>query len=208
MPETTELAVAADKVPATVPDKPLTPTQQKNLEKILEGDFADLREQTAYEINRQLDARLAEIDAEFGDTKKLKAAKDKLLKAAVKAQAALDKVAEEIEATGVIFPRREYHANKMYALTTHADSLIVEGKDDARYKAQHAADSIKSTAALVINRRHREAQRQVLLSGISAPAAADIVNSMPNAADIIGEVRAEVAVNNEADLDELHLNES
>lgn len=56
-----------------------------------------------------------------------------------------------------------------------------------------------------INRRHRESNREILLSGITAPSAADLVNGLPKAADIIAEVTLEISANNEADLKELDL---
>lgn len=207
---TTDIAVAADKAAAVVPEKPLSPTQQKNLKEILEGDFADLREQTAYEINRQLNARLAEIDEEYGDQTKVQRARTKLQRAAEKAQTALQKVADEVEQSGVTLHggyERQRPGHKMFAVQVYTDSLLIQGKEEAEVKARRAAQNIKATADLVINRRYREAQRQVLLCGITAPTAAEIVNDLPDADVIISEVTAALATNNEADVKELHLDQ-
>lgn len=194
----------ATKQVAVVPDKPLTQVQQGNLQKIIYGDFADLRERTAYEIRQQLDARLAEIEKQLADNRKVEAGKKKLTAAHDRAQAILDKADAEVRATGLVL---ESHGNVLpfFTLSVCTVGLQLDGRAAAVQRAHNAANRVQRTADLVINRREREANRQVLLSGISAPNAADLVNGLPKSADILGEVTAEIAINNEEDLRELHL---
>lgn len=201
MAKSTDIEVAAPPaaqppaVPAP-PDRALNSTQQKNLQKIVEGDFSDLRERVVYEINQQLDRRTKTIDAKYDDRKKLDDAKKKLKAAVEKAREQLRKAVENIEASGVSVAVGGYPVEvKVYEWM-----LVVEGKAVEVDAAVNAAQRLRSTSSLVLNRREREAQRAVLLSGITTQTAADLINGMPKAADILGEVQAEMAVNNEDDL--------
>ena len=79
------------------------------------------------------------------------------------------KVADEIEATGVVFPHRiggtTAGRNNIFPLSCTPTRSSRRGP--LTPKARAAANNIRATAQLVINRRQREAMRQVLLSGIS-----------------------------------------
>jgi hypothetical protein len=189
MQTSTDLAVPPAAQPPAVPVDPgkaLTATQQKNLQQILWNDFGDLRERTMYEIDMQYQRALDAIEKRYDAKKKLDAAHAKIAKA-------VEKATEVLRGTlpfSVNFP---------------ASTLMLDGKNDEIRKATDAVNRLKQTAGAVIQRRQREAERKVLLAGITTTTASDLVNDFPKAVDIVAEVQAEMAVNHEDELKALGL---
>jgi F0F1-type ATP synthase membrane subunit b/b' len=205
MQTSTDLAVPPAAQPPAVPVDPgkaLTATQQKNLQQILWNDFGDLRERTMYEIDMQYQRALDAIEKRYDAKKKLDAAHAKIAKAVEKATEVLQKAVEQIEATGLTF---EVRGTLPFSVNFPASTLMLDGKNDEIRKATDAVNRLKQTAGAVIQRRQREAERKVLLAGITTTTASDLVNDFPKAVDIVAEVQAEMAVNHEDELKALGL---
>lgn len=195
--------------------KPLNATQLKTLERLVASDFEDLREQVKVEIDNRLSrrrdtiqARKAQIEAQFGDDDALDDAIAGITEMVRDFQDQVTARLTALKAKGIIpASDRNGGPSTIIAIEDKGYRLVQTGREEAIAKVDEelqkvntAAARLSSTAYRVIGRNERAALRQVLLQGVTTVGAAELVNDLPSADDIMVELQAELAKQSE-DLD-------
>lgn len=173
-------------------EKPLNQTQLKNLRELVQGDFRDLGEEVTAEINRRHRAKVSEIEERYRETADLDKARKMLRNEASKARERLVKKVEEILNKDGFAARRNASAEKLVTLDVDVDEIVQDGKDEELRKANDARSALTTAANRVMNREQRAIDRQCLLQGISAAGAHELIRDLPQAADILPLVSAEM----------------
>ena len=185
-----------DKAVETIREKPLNQTQLKNLRELVNGDFRDLQEEVAAEIDRRYRAKVAEIEEEYAKTADLDKARDKARDEVRKAEDKLVAALEKILNNPSLTLESRYGESKSVAgsveVSFDADRIKQKGKDEAIKKADQAKHALEMAARRVMNREQRAVDRQCLLQGISAYGAHELIRDLPEAADILPLVSAEM----------------
>lgn len=188
-------------------EKPLNQTQLKNLRELVDGDFGDLQQEVVDEIDRRLRTRLEQIDEQFRANADLEKARKVLRDDVARTKERLvNKVAKQTEKNGIELlsnSGRSIAPEEIVQVSIETNRLKQKGRDEARNKAQEAADTLKQTARRVIAREQRQVDRQCLLQGISATGAHELIRDLPEAADILPLVSAEMATKESDAMSEL-----
>lgn len=186
---------AENRTPVAVSEKPLTPTQQKNAERIIHGDFNDLHDRVRLDIETRRSRKIEEIEARYADNSKLEDARRRADEVYTELRNKVNAFLSEIKGMGVDSPYSD-----VLKVSSNVGSLILVGKNEEVARIHAAANRVLHTSQAVINRRHREALRAILVAGIAAPSSAEIINSQPQPDQIMGEVEAQLGVSNDDDL--------
>ncbi len=191
MPTANESETESDKAVAVTREKPLNQTQLKNLRELVSGDFADLHQEVYAEIERRHRAKINEIEERYKDMANLDKARKELRDDMAKTYERLvAKVQKVLDKDG--FTAGHLSAEGLVAVSIKVDSIVQDGKDEEIRKANEAKYALEMAAKRVLNREQRAVDRQCLLQGISAFGAHELIRDLPEAADILPLVSAEM----------------
>lgn len=190
--------------PVPVNDKPLNQGQAKNLQKIVELDFEDLRAKVFGDIERMLHDKLQKLDelsnqdeADRMTTAVLAALTSTLNSANETFQEFLD---QAIDAN----PGLDFSGIQRYPVLKNGSIASVKpGMERAKIRVQKAASNLRKTASSVISKRQREIERLILVQTISHASATELLNDMPDPEDIVAQVREALNDQNTDDIDVL-----
>lgn len=192
---------ATDLAPVTV-EKPLTATQMKSLKQLVEGDFRDLHSRVVNMIDSRLSRQIQAIERKYEDAERRaetirQSLREKVEEMKSNAQEFLVKAmsSDELEFTG--------YNRELISITVNTDHLKVVGKDQEIRDAREAANRLRMTAQTIISRQERVSQRQILLQGIGALSAIELINDLPEAEDVMTMVMSELEMTSEDDLNVL-----
>lgn len=180
-------------------EKPLNATQMKSLKQLVEGDFRDLDSRVTNMIESRLSLQIQEIEKKYEDAERRaetirQSLREKVEEMKSNAQEFLVKAmsSDDLEFTG--------YNRELIHVTVNDDHLKVVGKDKEISEAREAARRLRMTAQTVIGRQERASQRQILLQGIGAISAIELLNDLPDADDVMTMVMSELEMTNESDL--------
>lgn len=208
----------SDTHPVPTPtDKPLNATQLKTLERLVTADFADLREQVKAEIElrladrrKVLNAKRQEVEDKYGDDDALTEAKERVTQLVRDFEDQVAALHVELKAQGIVMKKED----RCITIVNHSYYMIQTGRQQAldvlaqeEQQLQGAAGRLTGIAFRVIGRNERATMRSVLLQGVTSTGASELVNDLPKSDDIIVEVKAELALHGEDELDILGVNE-
>lgn len=180
-----------DKAVETIREKPLNQTQLKNLRELVNGDFCDLTEEVMNEIERRHRAKVNEIEERYKETADLDKARKALRDDAHRTyQRIVEKVRKTLEEDGFTAGNRS--AEALVTVNVNTDWIVQDGKDEEIRKANAAKYALEMAAKRVLNREQRAIDRVCLLQGISTVGAHEIIRDLPEAADILPLVSAEM----------------
>lgn len=197
-----------DVINPTTVERPLNQTQLKNLERLVVGDFTDLKATVTAEIETRLNKRLQAIEVQYANEDGLNKARTKLIELGRKMEDQLRAHHAKLVSEGFsLGPKADRYGNRIstasIAVSTGADGLQVAGKSEALSRAKAAAQRLQNSATRVLASNERKVLRLVLLQGISAQAALELINDLPEADDILSLVQQEMEANQSEDVEEL-----
>lgn len=192
------MATSTQNLPA-VPqsDKPLNQTQLKNLQQLVAGDFEDLRTHILTDIDNRKSRRLQEVAAEYEDTTPVEKARQKLIDAQRKAEDAVNKAINDAlkDPKVQVAPGYSVFGGIKLAL----DAIRLAGRKEALDGVEKASVRLKNTAIRILNAQERQVQRQVLLQGITAVGAQELIRDLPQREDIVALVELELSMGEGSD---------
>lgn len=196
-----------DHYPVPISDKPLNQGQAKNLAKIVELDFQDLRSAVFGEINRMADAKLSKLQA-MSDEDQTTQASTELADAHLKAiTMAKTRLLADIEKLAKKYPGVSFQKVIAGVNTRHVDftsgAWPEPGMAKAISRVKEARNRLTNSAALIMNREKRSIDRLILVQTISSPSAAELMRDLPKAEDILTLIRSELEANNDGDIETL-----
>lgn len=182
---------------ARTTEKPLNQTQLKTLERIVQGDFEDLRQKLDLEIERRKDRKIAALDNE-DYTKRIEAAREAIQEYGEQVRLQVTSHLEELAKThGVdIFGHRTGRRNAppVIQVSINATSVDVAGVEQARSQIITAANDLRRTVYHVLDREHRKVTRQILLQGVTPGGATELLDDLPEMDDILTLVEMEADI--------------
>lgn len=206
-----KLASAEDKIQQVLTDKPLSATQTKNLERLVDNDFVDLREKVELSLSTRRSEKLSEITAKYAGIEK------KIPEAAQAVEEFVNSFNQELRDRAIDFVeqlKRDY-PELQFPTTVINGSITssIRGRGEAAVTAagqaaeedavQTAFERLRTTAATLINAEHRKVQRAIILQGISIMGAQELVRDLPATDDIWTLVESELQVSRSDDLKSL-----
>lgn len=198
MADNTPAVTSPDRVPAVAGGKPLNQTQLKNLEKLVMGDFNDLREQVNVEVDNRLSRKLEAVRSQYGDDGALRQARADLVALQRRMQDELEAFLQGLKARGIA---PWSHHQEVAGVRAAPETLRLEGLQQAERQLADAAFRLKATASRILAGAERKVLRAVLLQGITDVSAVELINDMPEADDIITLVKAELQTNRDTEGD-------
>ena len=183
--------------------KPLNQSQLKNLQSIVDLDFKDLREQLSNELAQQFSRRKSQIEERI--------ATDKQRSETVNAEvvAVINKATDDLNAKLLALASKrgmQWRINAdgpMAHFNWKPANLITPAQLDAQAeleKLQAAFTRLKAEVTTTVNREHRKVTRVVLLQGVTAQGAQEIVADLPNPQDILTLVQASTELTHAEDI--------
>lgn len=161
----------------------LSVTERKALERLIDNDFASLRNEMRAYADEMLAARLENVESEFADKRKeAERLRKAAIKAITKANEEIKKVLNQAKEAGVTITGSPAQTAAAFS-DEHLDDItkaVVEGQTEANKKvhAEHKADL--QTALHTLERQRLASQRLVLLAGIS-PEGQRLLDTIPDA---------------------------
>lgn len=181
-----------------VREKPLNQSQLKNLKELVGGDFTDLRITLDTEVDNRLSKKEEAINAKFDKEADLGKAQQKLKDEARKAEDKLRALVEKFKEQGIEVATNRYHS--VVEVSVQPEYLTQTGREKELRAAKDAAYRMKNHIIRVLSREERAIQRMVLLQGIGATGALELVRDLPEPADILTMVAAELQASASDDL--------
>lgn len=181
-----------------VREKPLNQSQLKNLKELVGGDFYDLRVTLETEVDNRLSRKEEAINTRYDEQADLGKARQKLVDEARKAEDKLRALVDKFKEQGIEV--REDRYTKLVAVSVQTEFLTQTGRAKELQAARRAAERMKNHIARVLSREERGIQRMVLLQGIGATGALELIRDLPAPEDILAMVAAELQATASDDL--------
>lgn len=184
-------------------EKPLNQTQAKNLREIIAMDFRDLEAEVKLSVDKQLNARLKTIAAQYGTDAELEEATREVhaMLASFRAQAeeARQRWAEKnIRASSTIG-----NGTPLWSLAANPSCLVRSGHTEAKARAHDAATRLKQMAIATINRNKSIAERSILLQTLSGAAASELLSDVPTVGELMDMVMERLGTEGMDEIQEL-----
>lgn len=170
----------------------LSVTERKALERLIDNDFASLRNEMRAYAEEILAERLKAVEEEFADRKKEAEKRRKAaIKALVKANKEIAKSLQDAKDAGITISGVTYSSlsEEHYE---HAVLASIEGQKEAESKVRGENRNDLQTALHTLERQRLAAQRLVLLAGIS-PEGQKLLDTIPDAKTLMVEAAQERA---------------
>jgi hypothetical protein len=181
--------------------KPLTATQLRNLQQLVDLDFNDLRERLNNDLTQQQSRRLSALnEALHTDVERIAEVntlmQDEITRTRDALNARLGAIAKKHGMQwNTAFPCKVELQPSATFMTPEKSAAVT-----AKNKLADAFFRVLNEVLTTVNREHRKVTRMVLLQGISAQGAAEIINDLPNPDDILSIVQSSAALTHEDDI--------
>ena len=186
-----------------IPNVPLNQTQLKNLQKLVDADFDDLRDQVLNELKQRFSRRTQEVQKQcqvYDDkasairTSVSAFLREEAEKLENKARALIGKSGAEVLGVSVL--------SHPCQINPHVEITIAGGQTvrAATDEVHEAYSRLRNQITVTIDRERRKVTRLVLLQGITATAATDLIASLPQPQNIYALVQAETAESHAEDI--------
>ena len=192
----------AGKALATVSEKPLNQAQVKNLREIVEGDFDDLRESILVDISNRASKKQEEVTERYSKQADLSDARKKLRKIADDAQKKADDLLNSVQ-NGELGIKVDGPQWRVFKVECNEDKLTQEGLGRELRKIDSAKHRLLHVLDVVINREVRSFTRTILIQSLPGSGAMEIISDQPSKEDMMALIAAELAKNNQDDLEVL-----
>lgn len=169
-----EAMVGSAKAGERLTDKPLSVSERRVLERLVDNDFATLRAEMQQFANDEKANRLAAVDAEWAErVNEAKRYEERVSRTIREAQAQLAGLVTEAGGKGIDLTIPEI---ERYGSTKAA----VRGLADERSRVAGEVDRDLQRAMLTLKRQRLTAQRTILMNGVT-PEAAGLLDGIPTA---------------------------
>lgn len=188
-----------------VREQPLSATHIRNLERIVKGDFEDLKSSLRMQLHKRFNEKVAALSNRFADEQQRQLAANAFGAALAllrdRAHVAMEKLAGEypdVDFTGWRFEVQPLQTNGTYRSQQNIPNS--KGYDAAYRRLNNAHQRLQGLVETLVDREHRKVERSILLQGVTGSAAADILADMPKAEDILSLISDDLAETASEDL--------
>lgn len=198
--KTTSTAVATVTAPSNLPaiptDKPMNQTQLNNLKKLIQVDFDNLTAQLDVELNQKLAKRIKSIEAKYAkEVGRVDVARNEVALFQERVRQEAKKLKEKFIKDGVL--RAGFGDDGWEVVYTPPQGnayryLAVQGRDEEVSRVQHAYQRLWGIAKNMIDQEKRKYDRLVLLQGITAGPAAELLAAVPTVDVLISNIAEQI----------------
>jgi len=170
-----------------VPDKPMPAAERSVVKQLIDNEFGTLKQQMRELAADTLRGNLEQVEADWKDRRAAAHAYETEYKKILrKAEAKIESLKAKGKAAGVTVKANEI---RRY-MGVH---LEFEGYEKAKKAAQDENKTALDRALMTLERQRLAAQQKVLMAGLSQ-SAADLLNSVPTASELMIEAQREASL--------------